>query len=154
MQLVSTVAAALLAHVPFTCAVTPQALNPYNKNIVDNNTVTLYYNGTGPVPAYDLKSPKPKAIPPLTNSSMIEQLIYAELSGIINGSAIPDKCSKCIASVELMHFAALTQPVSTVTNLLIELCEAIPAFQDTIYAATCCKYSRGTMANLQAVCIT
>lgn len=137
MRFLLGILAALPACLHPAWASTPQALNPYNQNTIDNDTITLYYNGTGPVPGYNLKSPIPKPITPLTNPSVIAQYFYTELGGIINGSAISDKCTKCIASVELMHLAAITQPVSTVTNLLIQLCEAIPAFQDTIYAQTC-----------------
>ena len=36
-----------------------------------------------------------------------------------------------------MHKAANREPVSTVVNLLIRVCEAVPAVQDEIYAKTC-----------------
>ena len=36
-----------------------------------------------------------------------------------------------------MHVAAITQPVSTLTNLMIRACEAFPDVYDSIYAATC-----------------
>ncbi|KAF2236806.1 hypothetical protein EV356DRAFT_481645 [Viridothelium virens] len=36
-----------------------------------------------------------------------------------------------------MHIAAITQPVSTVVDLLIRACNAFPAFEETISAQTC-----------------
>src|SRR5665213_436164 len=110
----------LLAGLTSLVGATSPALNPYNQNTIDNSSITLYYNGTGPVPAYDLKSPLPDPITPFSSSS-IEAYFFNEFSGIINGSSYSDNCTKCIASVELMHIAAISQPVSTVTSLLIDL---------------------------------
>ena len=45
-----------------------------------------------------------------------------------------DNCTVCIARTELFHLAAITQPVETVTNLLIRACNQ---FKFSIYAATC-----------------
>jgi sphingomyelin phosphodiesterase len=97
----------------------------------------LYYNGSGPVPPYNEMSPVPTPITPLNSTSMIEDYFFNEISGLMNGTSITDNCTQCIFGVELMHLAAITQPVQTVTNLLIRACEAIPAIHDTIYAATC-----------------
>src|SRR5947209_10788364 len=97
----------------------------------------LYYNGSGPVPPYNETSPVPTLITPLNSTSMIEDYFFNEISGIMNGTSVTDNCTQCIFGVELMHLAAITQPVQTVTNLLIRACEAIPAIRNTIYAATC-----------------
>lgn len=98
---------------------------------------TLYYDGSGPVPPYNMTSPPPTPITPLNSSSMIEDYFFNEIRGIVNGTAVTDPCMQCIMGLELMHLAAITQPVQTVTNLLIRACEAIPAIQNTVYAATC-----------------
>ena len=55
---------------------------------------------------------------------MIEDNLYDELVGIINGTAFNTTCAKCIAATEVMHVAAITQPVSTITSLLIRVCDA------------------------------
>lgn len=73
----------------------------------------------------------------MNSTSAIEDNLYNEIIGIVNGSSITSSCDKCIASAELLHILAITQPVSTVVNLLIRACNAIPAFESTIYAATC-----------------
>ena len=52
---------------------------------------------------------------------MIENNIFNEFSGLINGTAITDNCTQCIVGMELIHLTAITQPVSTVTDLLIRL---------------------------------
>ena len=115
---------------------TPQALNPQLTNIISNgNGPILYYNGSGPVPPYDMLSPVPAPLPPL-DRQQIEDFIYAEIVAIVNSSyAFQDNCTQCIAATELMHFAALTQPVETVTNLLIRACNQFPAIE--IFAASC-----------------
>ena len=127
----------LLAAAPMTFAATPQALNPYNQNTIDNGSITLYYNGTGPVPPYDMLSPVPQPITPLNNTAMVEEYFYQAIFDVTNGSYYSDDCTKCITASNIIHLAAITQPVSTVQTLLIQLCEAIPAFQSTIYAKTC-----------------
>ncbi|MCJ1389734.1 hypothetical protein MMC18_002591 [Xylographa bjoerkii] len=98
---------------------TPPALNPQLTNTLPTNGgPTLYYNGSGPVPP-----------------SQIEDSVYNEIIAIIaNGSAFNTSCTQCIAATEIMHFAAITQPVSTVVNVLIRLCNTI---KFSIYAATC-----------------
>ena len=45
-----------------------------------------------------------------------------------------DNCTVCIGRTELFHFAAVTQPVQTVTNLLIRACKQ---FNFPIFAQTC-----------------
>ena len=47
---------------------------------------------------------------------------------------ITDNCTLCIARTELFHLAAVSQPVETVTNLLIRACNQ---FNFEIFAATC-----------------
>ena len=118
---------------------TSQALNPALTNLIPQapGGPVLYYNGSGPVPPYNETSPIPTPITPLTSTSVIEDYFFNEISGLINGTSVTDNCTQCIIGVELMHLAAITQSVQTVTNLLIRACEAIPAFYDTIYAATC-----------------
>jgi sphingomyelin phosphodiesterase len=116
---------------------TPQALNPQLTNIVPNgNGPILYYNGSGPVPPYDMLSPSPPPLPLLTQQQ-IEDAIFAEIVAIANSSySLKDNCSQCIATTELLHIAAITQPVDTVTNLLIRYCNAFPS-EVTIFAASC-----------------
>jgi sphingomyelin phosphodiesterase len=97
----------------------------------------MYYDGSGPVPPYNETSPIPMPITPLNDTSMIEDYFFREISGLVNGTSVTDNCTQCLMGLELMHLAAITQPVQTVTNLLIRACEAIPAIHDTIYAATC-----------------
>lgn len=50
---------------------------------------------------------------------MIEDQFFNEIIGLVNGAWISDNCTKCILSVEIMHLAAITQPVQTVTSLLV-----------------------------------
>jgi sphingomyelin phosphodiesterase len=119
---------------------TPEALDPALTNKYASNGAgpVLYYNGSGPVPGESLLSPIPSPITPLNSSKAIEDAFYAEIIGIVNTNATYSTgCDKCMAAMEVMHLAAITQPVSTVTDLLIRACEAIPAFYDTIYASTC-----------------
>lgn len=97
----------------------------------------LSYGGAPPVPPDNKTSPIPTAITPLNSTSMIEDYFFNEISGLINGTSVTDHCIQCVMGLELMHLAAITQPVQTVTNLLIRACEVIPAIHDTIYAATC-----------------
>ncbi|MCJ1308896.1 hypothetical protein MMC25_002551 [Agyrium rufum] len=111
------------------------ALDPQLTNsLPTNGGPTLYYNGSGPVPPYDELSPLPAAITPIKSSSVLQSMFYQELSAIINGSFYNTSCGKCIAGTEVMHLAALTQPVSTITNLLIQVCEATGF---SIYADSC-----------------
>ncbi|KUJ19694.1 uncharacterized protein LY89DRAFT_580202 [Mollisia scopiformis] len=116
----------------------PQALNPNLTNTIPNapGGPTLYYNGSGPVPPYNETSPIPAALPALTTQE-IEDNIFNELEGIAAGNGLTSSCSKCIAGTEVMHIAAITQPVSTIVNLLIRSCETFTEVYDSIYAATC-----------------
>ena len=56
------------------------------------------------------------------HSSQIEDAFFRDLVAVVNGSQYSSNCSKCITTTEIMHLAALTQPASTITNLLIRSC--------------------------------
>ncbi|KAI9834412.1 MAG: hypothetical protein M1819_003023 [Sarea resinae] len=116
---------------------TPQALNstPYNL-VPDVGGPTLYYNGSGPVPGYNVTSPVPAPLA-LASTSEIEDDFYNQIIAVSQDSNFATNCTKCIAATQILHLAALTQPVGTISDLLIRLCNSIPAFQSTIYAATC-----------------
>ncbi|KAK5045799.1 hypothetical protein LTR84_008892 [Exophiala bonariae] len=114
----------------------PAALNPQLTNILDNDTITLYYNGSGPVPGYDELSPLPEPITPL-NQSMIEDSFFDELMAILPSTAYPDPCTKCIAAGQLMHVVAISEPVDTVTNLLVRVCNTLDFFRDSIRSSSC-----------------
>ena len=53
---------------------------------------------------------------------------------IATGNTFDSNCTKCVAAAEIMHLVAITQPVQTVTNLLIRACEQ---FKFRIFAKTC-----------------
>jgi len=53
------------------------------------------------------------------STSLIEDRFFEEIVGIVDGANAMDNCTKCIMSTELMHLAAITQPVQTITNLLV-----------------------------------
>lgn len=40
-----------------------------------------------------------------------------------NNSAFETECQKCLATTQVLHFAAITQPVPVFTSLLIGYCE-------------------------------
>ncbi|KAI9844047.1 MAG: hypothetical protein M1838_002338 [Thelocarpon superellum] len=125
----------LLSHVASSQTNSSQALNPQLTNLVPNGAgPALYYNGSGPVPPYNQTSPEPEPLPPFS-TAQIEDLIFQDIVAISQqNSTFKKKCAKCVASVEVMHLAALTQPVATVTNLLIRACNT---FKFSISAATC-----------------
>lgn len=114
----------------------PEALNPKLTNTVENDTITLYYNGTGPVPGYDQQSPIPEPITPFTQA-LIEKSLLDELLSIATTSFYPDNCSKCLAAGQMLHMAAISQPVSVFTNVLINACHALPFIKDNIRAGSC-----------------
>lgn len=116
---------------------TSQALNPFQRNTIANESLTLFYNGSGPVPGYDELSPDPIPITPFKNVDLIESAFFKEFVAISTGDDFPDQCSKCVASLEILHLAAITQPVSMVTSLLIKMCKAVPFFRNQIYASSC-----------------
>ncbi|KZF23874.1 Metallo-dependent phosphatase [Xylona heveae TC161] len=117
------------------------ASNQCQQNLIPNGPggPILYYNGSGNVPPTNETSPLPSSLPHLKNA-LIEDNLFAELSSVIFGNALGSNCSKCIASAEIMHIAAITQPVDTVTNLLIRLCDVIPTLKASISANSCRDY--------------
>ncbi|TEY74299.1 hypothetical protein BOTCAL_0074g00300 [Botryotinia calthae] len=116
----------------------PQALNKTLTNTIPNAAggPALYYNGTGPVPSYNETSPVPVPLPTLSKQE-IEDSIFNEIQAIVNGNGLTTDCAKCIAGTEVMHLAAIMQPVETIVNLLIRACETFPKVYDSIYAETC-----------------
>ena len=117
---------------------TPQALNPDLENTIsDNGGPTLHYNGSGNVPPYNETSPIPAPFTPLNGSKTnnTEDFYYNKIVAIVaNGSNYTTKCEKCTASTNVIHEAAISQPVSVITDLLIRLCNL---YKFHIYAATC-----------------
>ena len=117
---------------------TSEALNPDLENTIgDNGGPTLYYNGSGPVPPYNETSPIPAPFTPLNGSknNNTEDYYFNKIVAIVaNGSNYTTKCEKCTASTNVMHEAAISQPVSVITDLLIRLCDL---YKFSIYAATC-----------------
>ncbi|KAI1623540.1 sphingomyelin phosphodiesterase [Exophiala viscosa] len=114
----------------------PVALNPNHTNIIASDVITLFYNGTGPVPDYDETSPIPPPITPFTESQ-IEDSLSSELLAINNTSFYPDNCSKCLAATQLLHVAAISQSVSVFTNVLIKACNVLPLIKSNIRASSC-----------------
>lgn len=113
----------------------PAALNPQPTTTFPlNGGPELYYNGSGPVPPYNETSPIPAPITPLNSTSAIEDNYFQELLAITGNSSTFSKCDKCTIGTEILHLVSITQPVSTVTNLLIRLCNVL---QWSIYATTC-----------------
>jgi len=83
----------------------------------------------------------PPPLTPLNSSQAIEDSFFVELVAIAEDDGVfPSTCSKCVAGAELLHFAALTQPVATVTSLLIRVCNRFPG---PIFAASCEEYLAG-----------
>ncbi|MCJ1303223.1 hypothetical protein MMC08_006031 [Hypocenomyce scalaris] len=73
-----------------------------------------HYNGSGPVPPYNMTSPLPAPFTPYTDTTALEDYFYNEIAAIVsNTSYFTTKCSKCIAATGVMHLAAITLPVST-----------------------------------------
>lgn len=114
----------------------PEALNPNLTNTVGKDLITLYYNGSGPIPGYDHRSPIPEPITPLSES-LIEQTLLNELLSIVDTPFYPDNCTKCLAAGQILHAAAISQPVSVFTNLLVKGCNALPMIKNHIRAASC-----------------
>ena len=112
----------------------PKALDPKLTNTIgDKGGPTLYYNGSGPVPPYNETSPIPKPFTPLNATNQTEDYFYNQITAILsNGSNT--NCSKCMASTNIMHEAAISQPVSVITDILIRLCNLT---HFSIYAKTC-----------------
>jgi len=103
------------------------ALNPQLTNIIEHNTITLYYNGSGDVPKDGDPSPEPKPISPLSDASLVEDAIFDELVATLNGSSL-DQCAKCVMSVQIFHLAAIAQPVQGIKRLLGRICKLFPSW--------------------------
>ncbi|EXJ64067.1 hypothetical protein A1O7_00403 [Cladophialophora yegresii CBS 114405] len=120
----------------------PEALNPELTNTIGNDLIKLYYNGTGPVPSYDKKSPIPEPITPLSGQA-IEASVVDELLSIVETPYYPDICSKCVAAGQVLHVAAITQPVSVFTSVLIKACNALPQIKAKLRSASCESHFSG-----------
>ncbi len=60
----------------------------------------------------------------LISTSTLENYFFSEIVAITSNSSIFNtSCSKCIATTEVLHLAAITQPVTTLTNLFIRYCK-------------------------------
>jgi sphingomyelin phosphodiesterase len=114
----------------------PEALNPSPTNIIAQDVITLYYNGTGSVPAYDEVSPGPEPITPLTEAA-ISKSVVSELLAILETPFYADSCSKCIATTQILHVTAISQSASVFTSTLIAACESAPVLRSQIRAASC-----------------
>jgi sphingomyelin phosphodiesterase len=75
----------------------------------------------------------------LHSTSQLEDAFFQEIVAIVNGTGFSDNCTKCIAATEVVHLAAITQSVDTVTDLLIRACQAnaFPAYAAAAFASTC-----------------
>ena len=103
--------------------------------IGDNGGPVLYYNGSGNVPSINDTSPLPVPFTPLNATNQTEDYFYNEIAAIVaNGSNYTTKCDKCLASTDVMHQAAISQPVSVITDLLIRICNLT---NFSIFASTC-----------------
>lgn len=70
------------------------------------------------------------------------------ITGITTGQAIVNPnftsaCSTCLALVEVMHIASLTQPASVITDILISACNTF----DLVADATSCESLFSGVAN-------
>lgn len=116
---------------------------PFSPIIIDRNPV-IYYNGSGPVPNYQQLSPVPQPITPLKSESELQNAFLTEINAIYaNGSYYNTSCSQCMATTEILHLAAVTLPVETFTNLLIDFCmhsrfQQISKHQTNLLLARCC----------------
>ncbi|OAP58414.1 hypothetical protein AYL99_07504 [Fonsecaea erecta] len=120
----------------------PEALDPQLTNTIGKDVIKLYYNGSGPVPAYDKKTPLPEPITPLGELA-IQESILTELLSILHTPYYPDSCSKCIAAGQVLHIAAISQPVTVFTDVLIRACNAVPEFKSKLRAASCESHFKG-----------
>ena len=113
---------------------TPEALNPQLTNTIDDKGgPILYYNGSGDVPPYNETSPIPAPFTPLKPTNQSGDFFLNEILAILNNNA-SSNCTKCMSSTRIMHEAAISQPVSVITDLLIRACN-LTHFH--VYAATC-----------------
>ena len=80
-----------------------------------------------------MTSPVPPPITPFKGD--LTEYFAREIRAINQKDGAYDtSCSKCLATTEVLHLAAITQSVDTFTALLIDYCEAVDL---SIYAVTC-----------------
>ena len=127
-----------------------EGLNPKLTNLVASNKITLHYNGSGPVPSEGQGSPSPIPISPLNCTSLVEDAAVREIIAIYDGLSFTEGCSRCIAAFSAMHLLAMTQPVSAVIEILIRVCELVPAFRAAPGYATNCRADFGQPGGLGA----
>ena len=113
------------------------ALNPRLSNTIEDSSIVLYCNNSGDVPDDRVPSPRPPPLSPLHDTFAIEDAILTELVAVLNASIL-DQCAKCITALHIQHLAAVTQPIETVTNLSIRLCETFSHLRaENPYAGDC-----------------
>lgn len=62
-----------------------------------------------------------------SRTNQTEDYFYSQIAAIVsNGSNYTTKCEKCLASTNVFHQAAISQPVSVITDLLIRVCVSPP----------------------------
>ena len=96
------------------------------------------YNETSPIPApftplypcvQTTRSSPEYHTHPSSSTNQTENYFYNQVAAIVaNGSNYTTKCEKCLASTNVFHEAAISQPVSVVTDLLIRVCVSPPVF--------------------------
>ena len=59
----------------------------------------------------------------LSRTNQTESYFYNQVAAIVaNGSNYTTKCEKCLAATNVFHEAAISQPVSVITDMLIRVC--------------------------------
>lgn len=114
----------------------PQALQQEPGGVTDDfGGPRLYYNGSGDVPPYNETSPDPEPFTPLKPTNQTEQYFLDRIASIVsNQTNYTTPCEKCKAATMVMTEAAVSQPVSIVTDLLIRMCNLT---DQKVYAKTC-----------------
>ena len=57
------------------------------------------------------------------STNQTENYFYNQVAAIVaNGSNYTTKCEKCLAATNVFHEAAISQPVSVITDMLIRVC--------------------------------
>ena len=60
-----------------------------------------------------------------TRTNQTENYFYNQVAAIVaNGSNYTTKCEKCLAATSVFHEAAISQPVSVITDMLIRVCRS------------------------------
>lgn len=123
---------------PYEKRATNASLSTLDHNSISNDGgPIIYYNGSGPVPSYQELSPVPAPITPLTSQSQLQAAFIEEINAIYaKGSYYNSSCSQCMATTEILHLAAITLPVETFTNLVIDYC-LVSDGDVYIYALNC-----------------